>query len=137
MHITEKITNDRVRSFTSAEINEEIDQQMEENVEFYSIQNPVTIKRRIEELDAEWDVERILELNASTLALTGIFLSIFGTKKWLLLSALVTGFLAQHAIQGWCPPLELLRKLKVRTRKEIDMEKHFLLKALEERPDLR
>ncbi|KEO75520.1 YgaP family membrane protein [Anditalea andensis] len=137
MHITEKITNDRVRSFTSSEINEAIDQQMEENVEFYSIQNPVTIKRRIEELDAEWDIERILELNASTLALTGILLSAIGSKKWLLLSGLVTAFMAQHAIQGWCPPLELLRKLKVRTRKEIDMEKHFLLKALEARPDLK
>lgn len=136
MQIEDKITNDRVRSFTSMEINNEIDQQIEENIEFYSIQNPVTIKRRLQELDEEWDVERILEVNASTLALTGIVMGVFSSKKWLLLSALVTTFLAQHAIQGWCPPLELLRKLKIRTRKEIDHEKYSLLHALKNRPDL-
>lgn len=136
MQIEEKITNDRVRSFTSMDINNQIDRQTEENIEFYSIQNPVTIKRRIKELDEEWDVERILEVNASTLALTGIVMGVFSSKKWLLLSALVTTFLAQHAIQGWCPPLEILRNLKVRTRKEIDFEKYSLLKALNSRPDI-
>ena len=136
MYITEKIINDKVREYTSKDINTEIDQEIEENVEFYSIQNPVTINRRIKELDEEWDIERVLELNASTLILTGIILGAFSSKKWLLLSGLVTTFLAQHALQGWCPPLEVLRRLRIRTRKEIDMEKHFLIKALEKRPDL-
>jgi len=44
---------------------------------------------------------------------------------------LVTGFLGQHALQGWCPPLTVLRKLKIRTRKEIDFEKYALIQALE------
>jgi hypothetical protein len=39
---------------------------------------------------------------------------------------MVLGFFAQHAIQGWCPPLPLFRKLGYRTRKEIDKEKYAL-----------
>ena len=46
-----------------------------------------------------------------------------------LLPALVTGFLFQHAVQGWCPPVPLFRRMGVRTRPEIDREK-FALKAL-------
>jgi hypothetical protein len=129
------LTNDRVRNASDAEINKEIENDIEENVRFYSIQNPITIKRRIKDLDEEWDVERVLQLNASTLALTGVIMGAFSSKKWLLLSALVTGFLAQHAVQGWCPPLVVLRKLKIRTRKEIDLEKFALIKALEKREE--
>ena len=50
-------------------------------------------------------------------------------KKWLLLSGVVLGFLFQHAVQGWCPPVPLLRQLGIRTRGEIDREK-YALKAL-------
>jgi hypothetical protein len=41
----------------------------------------------------------------------------------------VLTFLFQHAVQGWCPPLPVLRRLGVRTRKEIDRER-YALKAL-------
>jgi hypothetical protein len=41
----------------------------------------------------------------------------------------VTGFLLQHALQGWCPPVPLLRKTGVRTMREIDIER-YALKAL-------
>ncbi|HSH82103.1 MAG TPA: hypothetical protein VLA19_26550 [Herpetosiphonaceae bacterium] len=42
---------------------------------------------------------------------------------------MVLPFLVQHAVQGWCPPLLVIRALGVRTRKEIDVEK-YALKAL-------
>jgi hypothetical protein len=87
------------------------------------------LSRRIAELDREWDVERTLEANASTLALTGLFLGVVRSRKYLLLSATVLGFLLTHAIQGWCPPLPILRRMGVRTRAEIDQEK-YALKAL-------
>jgi hypothetical protein len=35
----------------------------------------------------------------------------------------------QHALQGWCPPLPLLRRLGVRTQQEIERER-YALKAL-------
>ena len=88
------------------------------------------ITQRISELDKEWDIERTLELNASLVALSGIILAAGVNKKWLILPAVVTTFLAQHAIQGWCPPLPLFRSMKIRTRKEIDKEKYGLLEAL-------
>lgn len=38
------------------------------------MQNEMGIKSRIKELDREWDIERLLALNASLFALTGILL---------------------------------------------------------------
>jgi len=37
----------------------------------------------------------------------------------------------QHGLQGWCPPLPLLRRLGIRTRGEIDREKYALKVRLE------
>ena len=36
-------------------------------------------------MDHEWDVERVLEVNASTLALSGLVLGVTVNKKWLLM----------------------------------------------------
>jgi hypothetical protein len=41
----------------------------------------------------------------------------------------ISGFLLQHGLQGWCPPLPLFRRLGVRSFKEIDRER-FALKYL-------
>ena len=50
-------------------------------------------------------------------------------RRWLALPAIVTGFLFQHAFQGWYPPLPILRRLGFRTADEINQERHAL-KAL-------
>jgi len=47
----------------------------------------------------------------------------------LILPAVVMIFLFQHAVQGWCPPLPLFRRMGKRTRHEIEEERHAL-KAL-------
>jgi len=120
---------DRVRRATAAEINQHIDRLTESNIRSYLNSNHDVIRRRIAELDREWDIERVLETNASALALTGLALGVTVDRRWLLLPAAVLGFLLQHATQGWCPPLPLLRRLGVRTRGEIDREK-YELKAL-------
>jgi hypothetical protein len=88
------------------------------------------IEQRMAELDREWDVERVLEVNASTLALTGLVLGATMNRKWLLLPGIVLPFLLQHGLQGWCPPLPVLRRLGVRTRGEIDREKYALANAI-------
>lgn len=90
------------------------------------ITTPEKIDSRLAELDREWDTERTLELNASLLALSGAILGRFVNRKWLYLSMGVTGFLAQHAVQGWCPPLPVLRRMGFRTRKEIEQERSAL-----------
>lgn len=38
----------------------------------------------------------------------------------------MTSFLAEHSIQGWCPPVLVFRNLGFRIRKEIDPEKYAL-----------
>ena len=117
---------DRVRKNTSREINEDIDSILRESIDYYNGKSKAEISQRIEELDSEWDIERVLETNMSAVALSGIALSVFHNRKWIILPAIVLGFFAQHAIQGWCPPLPLFRKLGYRTRKEIDKEKYAL-----------
>ncbi len=119
---------ERVRSNTSDKNNHRIELEILNNIRYFS-HNKKEIPTRLEELDAEWDIERTLELNAAVLALAGTVLAAVHNKKWLLLPMLVTGFLTQHATQGWCPPLPLLRSLCIRTRQEIDSEK-VALKAL-------
>ncbi|RPH35404.1 DUF2892 domain-containing protein [bacterium] len=120
---------DRVRAHTSPEVATRIDNEAVNRVRYYAPLNDAKITRHIEELDREWDVERHLEMSASSLALTGLVLSFVHNRKWLMLTGFVLPFLLQHAVQGWCPPLTLFRRLGIRTRKEIDEEK-YAMKAL-------
>jgi hypothetical protein len=117
---------DLVRRNTADEVNEKIDRKLRENIDYYRGKDHAEISERIAELDREWDIERVLGVNMSTVALTGIALSLFHSRKWLVLPTVVLSFFAQHAIQGWCPPLPLFRRLGIRTRKEIDKEKYAL-----------
>jgi hypothetical protein len=114
-------------------VNREIDRRTNSNIRRYANSSEEVINRRIEELDQEWDIERALEANASALALTGLLLGLTVNRKWLALPTVVLSFLLQHSLQGWCPPLPLLRRLGVRTRGEIDREKYELKALLEGR----
>ncbi len=124
-----KETSHRVPDQTMEEINLQIQQRIHDNVALYSGCDPEVIDRRLRELDQEWDIERTLELNAAALATASILFGLAGKKRWLLLAGTVTAFLAQHALQGWCPPLPVLRRLGFRTEREIDQER-CALKAL-------
>lgn len=124
------LSADRVRRSTAEECNRRIDRQADRNIARYSRAGAVEIRKRIADLDREWDIERILEVNASTLALTGLALGLTVNRKWFVLPGIVLPFLLQHGLQGWCPPLPLLRRMGVRTRGEIDREKHALQDAL-------
>ena len=117
---------DRVRANTADEINRLIDRGIADSVAYYSGKGKDEIRYRIAELEREWDIERLLETNASALAFTGLLLGITRSKKWLLLPAIVLPFLFQHAVQGWCPPVPIFRRWGVRTREEIDREKYAL-----------
>jgi hypothetical protein len=114
-------------------LNEKIDNEINSNLRSYANSNSATIQRRIQELDEEWDVERVLEVNASTLALTGLALGLTVNRRWLALPAVVLTFLFQHGVQGWCPPLPVLRRLGIRTRGEIDREKYELMALINRR----
>lgn len=121
--------HDRVRENTFDFQNEEIDDEILDNISFFSDRSAEEITARIDELEQEWDMERVLEINAASFSTAGLLLGTFVNKKWLILPGVVAFFLGQHAVQGWCPPLEVLRAMNFRTRKEIAKEK-FALKVV-------
>ncbi len=122
-------TAERVPVHTDANVNEKIRRRMEQDIAYFGSAGDEAIERRLRELDREWDIERLLELNAASIMLMGLSFAAFVNRKWIVLPAIVGGFLLQHAIQGWCPPIELFRRLGVRTAQEIEQER-FALKAI-------
>jgi hypothetical protein len=121
-------TDNRVRSHTAPEINRRIDGQIEASIRYHAL-HPERIDQRLFELDREWDIERALEANAATLSVFGVLMGLMGRRVFYLLPGIVGGFLLQHAIGGWCPPVPLLRRLGFRTSTEIHRER-YALKAL-------
>ena len=136
MNLALPTSRDRVPAHTSNAANRHIRRQAEERVDYFA-KHRAEIPTRLSELDREWDIERVIEMNASTIALTGVILGVTVDKRWLVLPALVTGFLFQHAIQGWCPPVPVLRRFGFRTVYEIEDERHALNDLRSRRPSRR
>lgn len=121
-------TRERVPAHTSPQVNERIWRETEKRVHSLA-GDPGAISERLLQLDREWDIERAIEANASTLAFLGSVLAAGVHIYWLVLPIAVTAFLFQHAVQGWCPPVPVLRRLGFRTAHEIGVERQAL-KAL-------
>ena len=119
-------TRNRVPAHTAPALNDRIQRVIHQRVAALS-GHPELIKQRLHQLDREWDIERAIEMNASALAFLGTSLGATGSKRWLALPALVTAFLFQHAVQGWYPPVPILRRLGFRTVYEIEEERRQLL----------
>lgn len=120
---------DRVRAHTSPEVNADLDHELVDRVRTLANASPDELEDEIDALEREWDIERVLEMNASVLALAGVALALLRHRRWLYLPAAVLSFLFQHSAHGWCPPIPVLRRMGFRTRKEIDRER-YALKAL-------
>jgi hypothetical protein len=122
-------TIDRVPVNTDEQVNCQIRQQTDRRVQAIAAAGDAAIARRLHELDEEWDVERYLETMAPSFTLLGITLGLTRNRSWFLLPLVVQTFFLQHALQGWCPPLPVLRHLGIRTCGEIE-EERYALKAL-------
>jgi hypothetical protein len=121
-------TASRVEANTSGHVNERIARETRDRIACYRNASRDTITSRLQELDREWDIERVLQTNAGMAGLTGAVLALTVDRKFALISAFVGAFLVQHALQGWCPPLPLLRRAGVRTAHEINEERIALMK---------
>jgi hypothetical protein len=110
-------------------VNCDIDRQGRDCLENLAGADRETLSRHIDQLNREWDTERFLQMNASILTLGGVLLGAAVNRKFLVIPGAVLGFFLQHAVQGWCPPLPVFRRMGVRTRQEINREK-YALKAL-------
>lgn len=118
----------RLAERTTDAVREQIRRNTDMSIAYFA-SHPEEIDQRLDELDQEWDIERMLQLNASALSMFGLVMGIVGRSRWLLLPLAVQGFFLQHAIQGWCPPAGLVRRMGVRTRAEIEAER-YALKAI-------
>jgi len=69
----------RVEKNSDPRINERIREQIRGAVAYYERANPRDLTYRLAELDQEWDIERVLELNFSSVVLAGIALAVIYT----------------------------------------------------------
>lgn len=94
------------------------------------------IQARLGELDREWHLDRALMLLFSGLGSVTASQAMLSLKRrgtlgfWGLLFWTQMGFLAHHAIRGWCTPVALLRRMGFRTAREISAERVVLAKRL-------
>ena len=116
----------RVPRNTASRVNEKIRQKTIDGISKYMDASPEEINKRVAELDREWDIERILQLMPAGLVPIGAILGFFFSRYWLIIPVFVSGFLLNHAIHGWCPPVPVLRRLGVRTAYEIEQERYAL-----------
>ncbi|MEW5853783.1 MAG: hypothetical protein AB2A00_33720 [Myxococcota bacterium] len=122
--------HDRVRAHTAHRVNERIDRLTEANVQHIARQGRGAIHRRLSELDREWDVDRVMQVIIPVAAT--ISLQLGRRHRFARYAARAQlGWLAFHAFTGWSPPMVLLRRLGVRSAKEIETERQALLGLLE------
>lgn len=119
----------RVENSTDSRLNERIRARTDAELVRLESAGDDEIADRLRELDDEWDVERLLQVNASVLVMLGVLLGASVDRRFLVLPAAVFTFFGQHALQGWCPPIPIFRRLGVRTHREIARER-YALKAM-------
>lgn len=120
---------DRIREHSDPVDNERVDREIEEHLREYAGKTRDEITKRIDELEDEWDIERVINANSAAFSVLGLVLGTAVNRRWLLLPAFIAGFIAQYAVTGWSLQTSLFRRLGFRTREEIDRER-YALKAL-------
>jgi hypothetical protein len=121
-------TATRVEQSTQPDINERIRRITEVKLTEAGA-NRASIDRRLRELDEEWDMERALQTNFAIVNLLSITFGALAARPWFVISGIAGGFMLEHALKGWCPPLPILRRFGFRTAREIAHER-YALKAL-------
>jgi hypothetical protein len=119
-------TATRVHQQTDQQVNEAIERSTAADFARRAGGGPEEIDQGIRELEQEWDIERTLQTNFAIVNLVGIALGALVDRRWYLFSAAATGFMVQHALQGWCPPVPIFRRLGYRTAAEINRERYAL-----------
>jgi hypothetical protein len=120
---------DRVRANTENSVNSRIDNETEYRLGRYASEPDASVVHHLRELDREWDLERVLEVESASMALIGLSLSALVDKRLLVLPGIVSAMVFLHATQGWYPLLPIFRRLGLRSRSEIDRER-YAIKAM-------
>ncbi len=117
---------DRIRDRTPASVLAKIDGNTASTVFRIARQGPDAIRQRIEEIDREWDLERMLAVGFAVMPLV-VEIGRHLRLRWNLLARGLQLAQITHALIGWSPQATLLRRLGVRTQKEIDAERAALV----------
>jgi hypothetical protein len=120
---------DRVRRHTAAEVLRRIDGDTEARLRQLAVGKPGGIATRLDELDREWDTDRMIEVEAAFMGLFGLALGALADRRLLALPAMVGVAVFLHATTGWYPLLPVFRRLGFRSAREIARER-YALKAL-------
>lgn len=116
----------RVRDNTAPALNARLDDQTQGRMA--RIRHGDRIAARLGELEREWDIERAVETEAPATIASGLALGILVDRRFLGVSAFAAGMLLLHSLHGWYPLLPVLRRLGMRTAREI-ADEAFELKS--------
>ena len=119
---------DRVKANTWREVNERLDTEAAARLEAATGQG-ADLSRAIENLDREWDFERVLETEVSTMGLLGLALALRYHPGFMFIPGFAAAMMLLHGVQGWYPLLPIFRRMGIRSQNEIDRER-YALKAL-------
>lgn len=119
-------TTQRVENNTADSLERRFDEQLESNINKYAGAGVEEIDQRLRELDSEWNIERIIEIEAPTMIGLGAVLGAAVNRSWFALSAMAASMVILHNMQGWYPMLPLFRRLGIRTQNEIEQERSAL-----------
>jgi hypothetical protein len=119
----------RVQEHTAPDVNARIREKTQRSIALQVARGGDAIDARLEELDREWDIERVLEAVSASAGLLSVILGLTKNRKWFAVSTFIAGGMLAHALQGWFPGLAAVRRLGFRTPEEIAQER-YALKAL-------
>jgi hypothetical protein len=127
--------HDRIREHSSDSANQRIDRERETRGAIDdALRSSEARRARLRELDEEWDIDRALMLNFGVVGAYSALRAMSQLRRghiggWTLFFWVQLGFLVNHAVRGWCPPMPLFRRLGFRSAKEIAAERVALHQA--------
>ncbi|WP_114750049.1 hypothetical protein [Pleomorphovibrio marinus] len=126
MENTEKNELGNLKDLPSTKVSKNVNKRTQKILsEYGNLSSKVNL--RLEELEKEWNLEKVLAVNASAAILSGMILGAASNKKWYILPTAVAGFLLQHGFEGWCAPASVFRLFGFRRKQEIEEERQSLM----------
>ena len=120
---------DRVRHHTADAVLRRIDDHTTARLLTCADSPPEVAAQRLRALEREWDTDRVIEAEAAVTALAGLALGAWVDRRLLAIPGAVGAALLAYAFTGWYPLLPLLRRLGVRSAREVERER-YAVKAL-------
>lgn len=122
------VATDRARKHTAESVLRRIDDDTAHHLLEHE-DTPGKVSERLAALDREWDLDRVIEAEASVMGLVGLTLGALVRREFFGIPLVVGGAVFLYATTGRYPLLPLFRRLGVRTAGEIARER-YALKAL-------